>query len=53
MERYILWVTKKDGEGYSSHWYGWSKNLVMGYEEAVKKKNAIEHLFFDVEIAKI
>lgn len=52
--KYILWVTTKceDG-GYSSRWHGWSRELILTYEQALKEKSKIEHLFYDVEIVDI
>ena len=54
MKKYILWVTTKHkDEGYSSRWYGWSQNLTLTYDEALKEKVKIQYKFYDVEIAEI
>ncbi|MCC2248883.1 hypothetical protein JUJ52_02785 [Virgibacillus sp. AGTR] len=51
-KKYILWVTRKDEFGYGSYWYGWSCNLILSYEEAVKKREQIVNKFDDVTIVE-
>lgn len=53
MKKYILWVTKNDNEGNYSHWYGWSRNLIFTYDEALKEKEKIVGKFYDVELKEI
>ena len=49
--KYVLNViTKNDCSGYSSHWYGWSSKWLFNYDEAVKKKEEIQHLYHEIEI---
>lgn len=52
-EKYILEVTTKYEEGYGSHWYGWSRNLTLTYDEAVKLKERIKKNYYEVEIVKM
>lgn len=54
MKKYILWVTTKDDDGgYSSRWYGWSRNLKLTYEEAVRERAKIKSNFYEVEIEEV
>lgn len=54
MQKYILWVTTEHKEGgYSSRWYGMSRNLILTYDEALKEKDKIQDKFYDVEIKDI
>jgi hypothetical protein len=51
MKKYILWVkTKHEDESYSTRWYGWSQNLTLTYDEALKEKEKIQDKFYDVKI---
>lgn len=54
MKKYILWVTTNHQErGISSHWHGWSRNLTLTYEEALKERKKIKNMFDEVEIQEI
>lgn len=52
-KKYIVWVTTKTEEGYSSRWYGWSKNLTFSFDEALKEKTKLQDKFYDIEILEI
>ncbi|MNE83459.1 hypothetical protein D3C80_1802780 [compost metagenome] len=52
-EKYILWVTTKTNEGYSSRWHGWSRNLIFTYDEAIKEKERLQPQFYSIEILPV
>lgn len=53
MKKYILWVTTKEEEGYSSRWHGWSRELKLTKKEALKEKAKIQDNFHSVELVEI
>ena len=52
MKTYILWVTTKSEDGYSSKWYGWSRELKFTHSEALKKKETLKDKFYDIEVVE-
>lgn len=54
MKDYIIEVTTKYKEGgYGSHWYGWSRDLYLTYDEALKLKEKLKGSYYDVQIINI
>ena len=50
-KRYVLNVITEHKEGgYSSHWHGWMSKWLFTYDEAIEKKERIQHLYHEVEI---
>lgn len=53
-KKFILIVSTQDKEGgWGSHWYGWSRNLILPYDEAVKEKEKIKDKYDDVAIEEL
>lgn len=51
-KKFVLDVTRKHGDGSeTSHWHGWDTGeWVFSYDDALERKNKINHLFHKVEI---
>lgn len=54
VREFLLYVTRFDGDGYATRWYGWSQNLTFASEdEALAKWEEIQDRFYDYEIVEL